>query len=168
MASRGGAPAFEQAGHVTRAATSAARPDVARREVALGVGVGLLIGFMTQSLHGVDPAWIAVLATGVLAATRVVTVNTLRAVNWNFALLYGVLISLATVFGRTGLDRWIADRVAAASGALLAAPTVFVVVLALLCFAISFVMRWQAAAPLITIAMAPVASAPACTPSSSA
>jgi anion transporter len=128
-------------------------------KLALGVGVGLLIGFMTQFLHGVDPAWIAVLATGVLAATRVVTVNTLRAVNWNFALLYGVLISLATVFGRTGLDRWIADRVAAASGALLAAPTVFVVVLALLCFAISFVMRWQAAAPLITIAMAPVASA---------
>jgi hypothetical protein len=30
----------------------------------------------------------------------VVTANTLRAVNWNFALLFGVLISLATVFAR--------------------------------------------------------------------
>ena len=35
----------------------------------------------------------------------------------------------------------------------------FVVVVALLCFAISFVVRWQAAAPLVTIALAPVASA---------
>jgi DASS family divalent anion:Na+ symporter len=106
----------------------------------------------------VAPSWIAVLATGVLAATGVVNVNTLRAVNWNFALLYGVLISLAAVFGHTGLDRWIADRVTAVSGDLLAAQAVFVLGLAVLCFAISFFVRWQAAAPLITIALAPVAS----------
>jgi anion transporter len=128
-------------------------------KVALGVGIGLLLGFMTQPLHHVDPAWVAVLAAGVLAATRVVTVVTLRAVNWDFALLFGVLISLATVFGRTGLDRWMAERIAAAAGDPAAAPVVFVVVAALLCFAISFVVRWQAAAPLITIAVAPVASA---------
>jgi anion transporter len=127
-------------------------------KIALGVGIGLLVGFITQPLHGVDPAWIAVLATGALAATRVVTANTLRAVNWNFALLFGVLISLATVFGSTGLNRWMADRVAAAAGDLLASPTLFVIALALLCFAISFVVRWQAAAPLVTIALAPVAS----------
>lgn len=128
-------------------------------KVALGVGIGLLLGFTTQPLHHVDPAWVAVLAAGVLAATRVVTVDTLRAVNWNFALLFGVLISFATVFGRTGLDRWMAERVAAAAGDPSAAPLAFVVGVALLCFAISFVVRWQAAAPLITIALAPVASA---------
>ena len=128
-------------------------------KIALSVGIGLLLGFMTTPLHRVDPAWVAVLAAGVLTATRVVTVNTLRAVNWNFALLFGVLISLAAVFGRTGLDRWMGERVAAAAGDPSAAPVVFVVVLALLCFAISFVVRWQAAAPLITIAIAPVASA---------
>ena len=128
-------------------------------KVALGVGIGLLLGFMTTPLHGVDPAWVAVLAAGVLTATRVVTINTLRAVNWNFALLFGVLISLAAIFGRTGLDRWMSERVAAEVGDLSAAPVAFVVSLALLCFAISFVVRWQAAAPLITIAIAPVASA---------
>jgi len=128
-------------------------------KIALGVGIGLLVGFITQPLHGVDPTWIAVLATGVLAATRVVTVDTLRAVNWNFALLFGILISLATVFKHTGLDRWMADRVAATLGDLTTTPVVFVLVLVLLCFAVSFVVRWQAAAPLITIALAPVASA---------
>lgn len=127
-------------------------------KIALGAGIGLLVGFMTEPLHGVGPAWIAVLATGVLAAAGVVTVNTLRAVNWNFALLYGVLISLAAVFAHTGLDRWITARVSAVGGDLLAAPAAFVVGLAVLCFAISFFVRWQAAAPLITIAFAPVAS----------
>jgi anion transporter len=134
-------------------------PMSREEKIALGVGIGMLVGFMTQPLHGVDPAWVAVLAAGVLAATRVVTVSTLRAVNWNFALLFGVLISLAAVFGHTGLDRWMADRLTANAGDLLATPAMFVVVLTLLCFATSFLVRWQAAAPLVTIALAPVASA---------
>ncbi len=127
-------------------------------KIALGVGSGLLLGFMTQPLHHVDPAWVAVLATGVLTAARVVTVNTLRAVNWNFALLFGVLISLAIVFERTGIDRWMAGQ-AAAAGDLSAAPVVLVVRLAAALFCDRLLVRWQAAAPLITIALAPVASA---------
>ena len=134
-------------------------PMSRNEKIALGVGIGLLAGFMTQPWHGVDPAWVAVLATGVLAATRVLTVDTLRAVNWNFALLFGVLISLAAVFKSTALDRWIADGAAAAAGDLAAVPIVFLLALSLLCVAISFVVRWQAAAPLVTIALVPVASA---------
>jgi anion transporter len=128
-------------------------------KIALAVGIGLLAGFVTQPVHRVDPGWVAATAVGVLSVTGVVTVNTLRAVNWNFALLFGVLISLANVFNHTGLDRWVADGVANAMGNLSSSRVAFVVVLTLLCFAVSFVVRWQAAAPLVTIALAPVASA---------
>jgi anion transporter len=128
-------------------------------KIALGVGIGLLAGFMTEPFHGISPAWVAVIAAGVLAAAGVVSVNTLRAVNWNFALLFGVLISLATVFARTGLDRWIADWVVVTMGDLSKLRVAFVVILTLACFGISFVVRWQAAAPLVTIAIAPVATA---------
>jgi anion transporter len=134
-------------------------PMLREEKIALSAGVGLLAGFITQPLHHIDPGWVAAIAVGVLSATRVVTVDTLRAVNWNFALLFGVLISLANVFNHTGLDRWVADRVAGAMGDLSSSRVAFVVVLALLCFAVSFVVRWQAAAPLVTIALAPVASA---------
>jgi anion transporter len=128
-------------------------------KIAVGVGISLLAGFITEPLHGINPAWVAILACAVLAATRVVTTDTLRAVNWNFALLFGVLISLATLFARTGLDRWIADRVTVAIGDLGSFRVAFLVILTLFCFAISFVVRWQAAAPLVTIAMTPVAGA---------
>jgi anion transporter len=128
-------------------------------KIALAVGIGLLIGFITQPFHGIHPAWVAVLAMAVLSGTRVVTLNTLRAVNWNFALLFGILISLATVFTRTGLDRWIADGIVAAMGDLSSARVVFVLALTFFCFAISFVVRAQAAAPLVTIALTPVAIA---------
>jgi anion transporter len=128
-------------------------------KIAVGVGVGLLAGFITEPLHGINPAWVAVLASSVLAATGIVTTHTLRGVNWNFALLFGVLISLASVFARTGLDRWIADRVTIGIGDLRSFRLAFLVILTLFCFAVSFVVRWQAAAPLVTIAMTPVAAA---------
>jgi anion transporter len=127
-------------------------------KVALWVGIGLLAGFISQPFHRIDPGWIAAIAVGVLSVTRVVTVNTLRAVNWNFALLFGVLISLATVFGHTGLDRWVANDVAGAMGDLTSLHVAFIAVFTLFCFAVSFVVRWQAAAPLVTFAIAPVAS----------
>lgn len=127
-------------------------------KIALWTGIGLLVGFITQPLHGINPGWVAAIAVGVLSALRVVTVNTLRTVNWNFALLFGILISLATVFSHTGLDRWVARGVAGAMGDLSSTRVTFVVVLALFCFGVSFVVRWQAAAPLVTIALAPVAA----------
>jgi di/tricarboxylate transporter len=127
--------------------------------VALVVGAALLLGFVTEPVHGVHPAWVAVLAFAALAAMRVVTANTLRAVNWSFALLFGMLASMSKVFSGTGLDRWIATSVAGVVGPLATVPLLFVATLTLLCFAVSFVLRWQAAAPLITIALAPVAGA---------
>ena len=128
-------------------------------KISLVVGAALLIGFIAQPLHGIHPAWIAVLAFAVMGAMRVVTANTLRAVNWSFALLFGMLASMSEVFGLTGLDKWIAGSVSGLVGNLATVPVMFVAALTLLCFAVSFVLRWQAAAPLITIALAPVAEA---------
>jgi anion transporter len=133
-------------------------PMAREEKISICVGVGLLAGFITQPFHHIDAGWVAAMAVGVLAVTRVATVNTLRAVNWNFALLFGILISLATVFSHTGIDRWLADRAAAFMGDL-SSRVAFMVALAVSCLAISFIVRWQAAAPLITIAIAPVASA---------
>jgi di/tricarboxylate transporter len=127
--------------------------------ISFVVGAGLLIGFATQPIHGVHPAWVAVLAFGAMGATGAITVNTLRAVNWSFALLFGMLASMSRVFNETGVDKWIAGSVSGLVGGLAAAPVAFVAALTLLCFAVSFALRWQAAAPLITIALAPVASA---------
>lgn len=128
-------------------------------KISFVVGVGLLLGFITQPLHGIHPAWIAVVALAAMGAMRVITVNTLRAVNWSFALLFGMLASMSGVFSVTGLDIWIAGSISDLVGDLATVPVLFVAALTLLCFAVSFVLRWQAAAPLITIALAPVAEA---------
>jgi di/tricarboxylate transporter len=120
---------------------------------------GLLLGFMTQPLHRIEAAWLAVLALGALAALGVVTADILRGVNWNFALFFGMLASLSDVLAVTGVDRWLAGLVGDLTGGLARAPVMLVGGLAVLGFLASLVLRWQAAAPLLTIAASPVAAA---------
>jgi CRP-like cAMP-binding protein/di/tricarboxylate transporter len=132
--------------------------------LCLLTGAGLLLGFITQPLHGIEPAWLAVLALGTLAALGVVTVDILRGVNWNFALFFGMLASLSDVFAVTGVDRWLADLVGDLTGGLARAPVMLVGGLAVLGSLTSLVLRWQAAAPLLTIAASPVASAAGVSP----
>ncbi len=125
--------------------------------VSLGVTAGVLLGFMTQPLHGIDPAWLGVAATVVLVATGVLTLDGIRSVNWSFALFYGILPGMGEVLSSNEVDVWIAAIVNGAIGGLAAAPVLFVAALTLVAFAMSFILRWQAAAPLLTIALTPVA-----------
>jgi DASS family divalent anion:Na+ symporter len=133
-------------------------PPSWRERISLVIGAALVVGFISQPFHGVDSAWLAVLALTLLAATGVVTAATLREVNWSFALLFGMLASISNVFSVTRVDRWLAHTIAGAVGDLTASPALFVFALTLLCFVVSLVLRWQAAAPLMTIALGPAAA----------
>jgi divalent anion:Na+ symporter, DASS family len=128
-----------------------------QERLAGGVAVGLLVGFASQPLHGIDPAWIAVIAFAVLAAGGGLTQETLRAVNWNTLLLLGVLGSMAEVVSTAKLDTWLSPIMASDLGGLGTAPIVFVGALAVLCLLLSLVLRWQAAVPLVLLALTPVA-----------
>jgi hypothetical protein len=60
------------------------------------------------------------------------------------------------VFADTRLDRWLADLATQTVGGLASTPVLFLAALTLLCYGLSLVLRWQAAAPLLTISLAPV------------
>ena len=132
-------------------------PSRQERSASL-VAVFLLVGFVGQPLHRVDPVWVGVAAFALLAATGVLTADTLRAVNWSFVLLFGVLAGMAELFASTGLDRWLAGLVAGMVGGLVSTPVLFVGALALVCYGLSFVLRWVIAVPVLTLALGPVAS----------
>jgi DASS family divalent anion:Na+ symporter len=131
-------------------------PPTRPEKIAIAITVVLLVGFSTQPLHHIDPAWIGVVALAVLAGTGVLGANGLSNVNWSFALLSGILTSMSDVFADTQLDKWLAGLATQTIGGLASTPVIFVAALTLLCYALSLVMRWQAAAPLLTISLAPV------------
>ena len=131
-------------------------PPSRHEVIAMIMTAFILVGFSTQPLHHVDPAWVGVLALAVLAGTGVLAANGLSTINWSFALLSGILTSMSDVFADTQLDKWLADIATLTVGGLASNPVAFVAALTLLCYGLSLVMRWQAAAPLLTISLAPV------------
>jgi hypothetical protein len=144
-------------GHALALQRALLGPPSRHERIALGITILLLVGFATQPLHHVDPAWVGVLALCILAGTGVLATNGLSSVNWSFALLSGILTSMSDVFADTGLDTWLAGIATQLVGGLANTPVLFVAALTVLCYAFSLVMRWQAAAPLLTISLAPVA-----------
>jgi di/tricarboxylate transporter len=126
----------------------------------LGVLIALIAGFLTEPLHGVHGAWIGVGALGVLAAARRLDANMLRTgVNWNFLVFFGVITSLATVFNALEIDDWLATALAGPVAMLGGNALFFCLALTLLGYVLAFVVRWQAAAPLLTLVAMPVAGA---------
>ena len=133
-----------------------------RREekVCVVVLVGLIAGFLTEPLHGIHGAWLGVAALVALAAGGALDTTMLRTgVNWPFLVFFGVLTSLASVFQMLRVDGWLASRLAGPIGALASSSLMFCMALTLVGFALSFVIRWQAAAPLLTLVALPVAGA---------
>ncbi|MEO8509059.1 MAG: SLC13 family permease [Betaproteobacteria bacterium] len=129
-------------------------------KLCLAVMVGLIAGFLTEPWHGIHGAWIGVAALVVLATGGALDTTMLRTgVNWPFLVFFGVITSLATVFQALQVDAWLAASLAGPIGAVGANSLVFCIALAIVGFALSFVIRWQAAAPLLTLIALPLAGA---------
>ena len=125
----------------------------------------VLGGFVTQPLHGIDPAWIGLGGLAVLLSSGALDQETFRrSVNWAFLLYLGVLIGLGDVFAHLGLDTWLAGRLGTPLAALTDSPLAFLEALAVVGFVVSFLVRWQAAAVLLTLVLGPVAQAAGISP----
>ena len=133
-----------------------------RREekICLAVLLAMIAGFVSEPLHGVNGAWIGVAALVALAGTGALDTTMLRTgVNWPFLVFFGVITSLATVFDTLDIDVWLAARLTEPIREFAASGLVFCLALAVAGFALAFLVRWQAAAPLLTLVALPAAGA---------
>jgi anion transporter len=131
-------------------------PLSAGERVAAVVFIVLLIAFGVGPLFGVDPAWPAVIALVVLLATNVLDQQSFTSgTNWPFLIFFGVMLSLAEVFSTLNVDTWLAAAAASPLAPLAANPSLFLVAVGLVGYAINLVMRWQAACVLMTLVLVP-------------
>ncbi|MFO0522391.1 MAG: SLC13 family permease [bacterium] len=129
-------------------------------KLCLAVLVGLIAGFLSEPLHGINGAWLGVGALVVLALGRALDTTMVRTgVNWPFLLFFGAISSLATVFTTLGIDTWLGARLAGMIQSMALGSLSFCLALALVGFCLSFIVRWQAAAPLLTLVALPAAGA---------
>ena len=79
------------------------------RERVAAVSVVIMIaGFVTTSLHMIDPPWLALALLFVLLALGVLKKKEFQQkINWPFLLYLGALTGLSKVMVHTGFDRWL-------------------------------------------------------------
>jgi DASS family divalent anion:Na+ symporter len=129
-----------------------------QEQIAGAVVVFVLIGLVTGAIHGISPTWVCVAGFVLLALGGVLTAQTLRTVNWSFLLLFGTFISMSSVFSAVGLDQWLQRVMAGSLAGFANTPALFVAALTLFCFGLNLVLRLPVAAPLVIVALAPVAA----------
>jgi len=129
-------------------------------KLCLAVLLGLIAGFLSEPWHQINGAWLGVGALVMLALGRALDTTMMRTgVNWPFLLFFGAISSLATVFTTLEIDRWLGSSLAGLIASMALGSLAFCIALALVGFALSFIVRWQAAAPLLTLIALPVAGA---------
>jgi anion transporter len=122
------------------------------------LGAALLIGWLTQGLHGVDPAWIAVAGLCVLLGAGILDRQALRTeVDWPFLLFMGMVFSLADLTGKVGADVWFGRVVSRILGGAAANPVAALCAAVLITVGVRFLLPWQTAVPLLTVALTPFA-----------
>ena len=126
---------------------------------ALAVLGVLLLGFSTQSLHGVAPAWLAVTAVAVLFLLGSLDEAGLRdGVNLGFLLYVGVILGFGRVFAHIGLDLWLAESLTRAAGGIGGNPIVCVLGIAVMAALLGLALRPNPIALLLGIALLPTAA----------
>lgn len=137
----------------------AALGPVSREERTTGlVTAGMLLGWLTQGFHGVDAAWIALAGLCALLGAGILDRQSVRAdVDWPFLLFMGMVISLAELTVQVGADAWLADAVHPILGGAAHHKAGAVTAAVLITVAVRFLLPWQTAVPLLTVALTPFA-----------
>ncbi|MCQ2446307.1 MAG: anion permease [Clostridia bacterium] len=86
-------------------------PKMTRSEwITLVVLLLTLFGWMTQSLHGVPPVLVALIAMVVLAAAGVFQPRDLSTrIPWRLLIFIGGLLNVAALMSEYGVDKWLSD-----------------------------------------------------------
>jgi anion transporter len=130
-----------------------------RVECVTSLTIGtVLLGFVTQPLHQINPAWLAVGGFLFLVAAGVVDRPTLRTMDWGFLLLVGSLVSLADVTTATGLTDQLTQLITPILHPLGRSPFLFLGAVALMTIAIRLAVPIQQAVMVMVVAMLPVAT----------
>lgn len=128
------------------------------------VALTVLIGWILQPWHGIDPAWLTLVGFCLLLAMQVLDRTALQAqVDWSFLLFMGMAFSLADLAAYVHADAWFAARAREALGDV-TTPEAAVTAAILITVLVRFALPWQTAVPLLTVALTPFAQAAGLSP----
>ncbi len=129
-------------------------------KISLAVLVVLVGGFVTESYHGIDPAWLTAGVVVILLLVNALDEATFRTGAQLGQLIYmGILLGLGPLFVQLKIDTWLTAVLRTALPGQTADPMLFILLLALAAFAVHFVVPFNIASPLLALVAIPFAIA---------
>jgi anion transporter len=116
-----------------------------------------VIGWLTASSHGIDGAWIAIIAFAVLINTGILDWGMMRkGIDWELLIHMGVTLSIPTLLKQAKIDQWLVDVISPVILPFMDSPAWFFVVIALLTYALKLVFTSFLAVVTLCVALLPL------------
>jgi anion transporter len=126
--------------------------------ITAGAVLSVVVTFVTQPLHGIDPTWIALPSFLLLCSTGVIDRETLRrGIDWGFLLLTGGLLGIATVTSQSGFVKLAGNLVIPLVQPFADHPWAFYTVVAVITLVARLAIPFQPTILLASLALTPVA-----------
>jgi anion transporter len=108
-----------------------------REWISLGVLCFTVAGWLTTSYHGIDGAWIALIAFAILINCGVLEWGTMRkAIDWELLIYMGVTLSIPELLTRAQIDQWLVQLISPLILPYLHSPALLFVVIAVITYAL--------------------------------
>ena len=110
-----------------------------------------LVLWMTEKMHGVSSALVALAAAGILVGLNIITRPAFRnEIAWEAIVFVGCILNISEVFKSTGIDKWIGRAIGPYLVPLLSESIfLFIIALSIAMYLIRFLMASQMAAMIV-------------------
>ena len=114
-------------------------------------------GWLTASSHGIDGAWIAIIAFAVLINAGILDWGMMRkGIDWELLIHMGVTLSIPTLLKQAKIDQWLVDVISPVILPFMDSPAWFFVVIALLTYLLKLVFTSFLAVVTLCVALLPL------------
>jgi DASS family divalent anion:Na+ symporter len=115
-------------------------------------------GWLGKPLHGISESWVALAALAIFLVTGLLDKKSLRNnIDWGYLLFLGVVSAMDDVMRALGVDRWITGFIAPVLSALSFSPVLFLFAVALMVYALRFLLKKPATVVLFVVTLTPMA-----------
>ena len=125
--------------------------------ISQGVLLFTVGGWLTAPYHGIDGAWIAIIAFAILVNTGVIDWNMLRkGIDWELLIHMGVTLSIPTLLRQSRIDQWLVDVISPLILPFMGSPMWFFLIIALLTYVLKLIFTSFLAVVTLCVALLPL------------
>jgi len=144
---------------IIEAQLQALGPCDSHERITILIVIISLVGFMTESWHHVNGAWVALASFFLLFSSGVLAEKSVRSdIDWNFLLSFGALVGFGGLISTSGLGTIMAGKVAPLLGPVEGCPYAFLITVSLGMYLLRFVLPLPAAQLVALLSVLPVVS----------